>query len=366
VTPRRHPDRSITQRDVARVAGVHRATVSRALDPRRRGLVDPATVQKVTEAAEGLGYTPNALARGLKTNRSYVIGLAVPDASSPEYAPIVGALESALREAGYTALVTSTRDEHETLASVTEGLAARRVDGIVVATAKSADFALKAVRAGATPIVLAGATPEADACPSVTIDHRLGAEIAVNHLLRLGHTRIGLVAERRTTSLGAAHHEAYEHALERAGVPIDPELIEICEPTRATAGAEACSALFYRGASPTAILATNDGAALGCYSALAEFGLRVPVDVSVVGYGNTPYGRYFSPPLTTISLPLGAMGTEAVAEILRWVQNHAKSALAVKHMQLRPHLVHRLSTAPPPQGRSTSAASVVRDRSRSS
>ena len=105
MTPRRPPDRSITQRDVARVAGVHRATVSRALDPRRRGLVDPATVQKVTEAAEGLGYTLNALARGLKTNRSYVIGLAVPDASSPEYAPIVGALESALREAGYTALV---------------------------------------------------------------------------------------------------------------------------------------------------------------------------------------------------------------------------------------------------------------------
>jgi LacI family transcriptional regulator len=346
VTARRAPDRSITQRDVARAAGVHRATVSRALDPRRRGLLDPSTVKRINDAAERLGYMPNALARGLKTNRSFVIGLAVPDASSPAYAPIVGALEGALREAGYTALVASTGDERETLTSVAEGLAARRVDGIVVATGKSAEFALKALRVGETPIVLVGGVPHDDACLSVSIDHRLGAEIAVNHLIRLGHTRIGLIAERRTSSLGAAHHEAYEHALARASLPLDPGLIEICEPTRATAGAEACSALFYRGSSPTAILATNDGAALGCYSALGEFGLKVPADVSVVGYGNTPYGRYFSPPLTTISLPLSAMGTEAVSQILRSLEGNDERS-SVRHVQLRPFLLHRLSTGPP-------------------
>jgi LacI family transcriptional regulator, galactose operon repressor len=346
VTAPHPPDRSVTQRDVARVAGVHRATVSRALDPRRRGLLDPATVEKVTNAAAGLGYTPNAFARGLKTNRSYVIGLAVPDASSPAYAPIVGALEGALRAAGYTALVASTGDEHETIASVTESLAGRRVDGIVVATAKSADFALRAARAGETPIVLVGATATAGQRPSVAIDHRLGAEIALNHLLRLGHRRIGLIAEHRTSSFGAAHHEAYEQALSRAGLPLDHGLVEICEPTRVTAGAEACSALFYRDAAPTAILAANDGAALGCYSALAEFGLRVPQDVSVVGYGNTPYGRYFTPPLTTVSLPLSAAGTQAVGQILRLVEG-AHAALPVDHVQLRPYLVHRLSTGPP-------------------
>jgi len=347
MTARRLPDRSITQRDVARVAGVHRATVSRALDPRRRELLDPATVQKVADAAAGLGYTPNALARGLKTNRSYVVGLAVPDASSPDYAPIVGALEAALRDGGYTALVASTGDEHETLASVTEGLAARRVDGIVVATAKSADFALRSLRVGETPVVLIGATPAAGDHPTVSIDHGLGAEIALSHLLRLGHRRIGLIAERPTTSLGAAHHEAYERTLAAAGLPIDPGLIEICEPTRVTAGAEACAALFYRGAAPTAILAPNDGAALGSYSALAELDLRVPQDVSVVGYGNTPYGRYFAPPLTTVSLPLGAAGTEAVACILSLVENDRADGAPVEHVQLRPHLVHRLSTASP-------------------
>lgn len=350
MTLRPPPDRSVTQRDVARAAGVHRATVSRALDPRRRELVDPATVRKVAEAAAELGYTPNALARGLKTNRSYVIGLAVPDASSPAYAAIVGAVEGALRDAGYTAFVASTGDEHETLASVTEGLAARRVDGLVIATAKSAEHTLKAIRAGETPIVLVGTAAPADSCPSVSIDHRLGAEIAMNHLIRVGHRRIGLIAERRTSSLGAAHHDAYEHAFQQAGVTLDPELIEICEPTRPTAGAEACAALYYRGAAPTAILATNDGAALGCYSALADFGLRVPQEVSVVGYGNTPYGRYFSPSLTTVSLPLTAAGREAVTQILRLVDGTADTTPRVEHVQLRPYLVHRLSTAPPRGG----------------
>jgi LacI family transcriptional regulator len=343
---RRPPDRSVTQRDVARVAGVHRATVSRALDPRRRGLLDPSTVKRVTDAAEGLGYMPNALARGLKTNRSFVIGVAVPDVSSPSSAPLVGALESALRDAGYTALVASTRDEPETLTSVTQELAARRVDGIVLATAKSAGFALKALRVGETPIVVVGAAPPDDTCPSVSIDHRLGAQIALSHLIRLGHTRIGLIAERRSSSLGAAHHEAYEQTLAAAGLPLEPGLIEIAEPTRALAAAEACSALFYRGSSPTAILAMNDGAALGCYAALAEFGLKVPADVSIVGYGNMPYGRYVSPSLTTVSLPLSAVGKEAAAQVLRLL--HAEAGSQVGRVQLQPHLVHRHSTAPPP------------------
>jgi LacI family transcriptional regulator, galactose operon repressor len=344
------PHRSATQRDVARAAGVHRATVSRALDPHRRALLDPATVTRVIAAAEGLGYRPNALARGLKTSRSFVIGLVVPDLSSPTYAPIIGAVESALRERGYTALVASTGDEYDALVSVAESLAASRVDGIVLATARSPEFALRSLHALPTPVVVLGGTPQDEASLSISIDHRLGVEIAVKHLIRLGHTRIGLIAERRNSSLGAAPHEGYEHALRQAGLAFDPGLVELCEPTRAAAGVEACSALFYRGASPTAIVATNDGAALGCYSALAEFGLKVPDDVSVVGYGNTPYGRYFTPPLTTIALPLSAMGTTAAAQILRLVEPGDHPAGNAR-VELRPYLLQRLSSGPPRGGR---------------
>src|SRR5262245_27571317 len=188
------PARAVTQRDVAREAGVHRATVSRALDPRRRELLDEATVARVADAAARLGYRPNALARGLKTNRSLAIGVVVPDVSSAAYAPLVAALEAALRDAGYTALVASTRDEHAAIAAVAERLAATRVDGIVLATGRAPGFALAALGRVAAPVVLVGGAPQADECASVAIDHRLGVEIAVGHLLRLGHTRIGLVA----------------------------------------------------------------------------------------------------------------------------------------------------------------------------
>jgi LacI family transcriptional regulator, galactose operon repressor len=330
----------VTQHDVARAAGVHRATVSRALDPRCRGLLDADTVRRITEAAERLGYRPNALARGLKTRRSLAVGLVVPDLASPEYAPLIASLEGALHTAGYTILVASSGDDRDGLLASVERLVASRVDGIVVATGRKPP--LEGV---GTPLVIVGAASARDGVPSISIDHGLGLEIAVGHLLRLGHRRIGLIAGRRTTGVGAAHHDAYERALVGAGVALDSALVEIAEPQRATAGAEACAALFYRRADPTAIVATSDGAALGCYSALAEFGLKVPDDISIVGYGNSIYGRYLSPPLTTVSLPTAAMGVQAANRILGLVGG---GDAGVAHVQLRPYLVHRLSTGRAP------------------
>jgi LacI family transcriptional regulator len=339
--------RAITQRDVARSAGVHRATVSRALDPQRRSLLDDATVTRVLRAAHELGYRPNALARGLKTSRSFLVGLVVPEVSSSTYAPIIAAAEAALRDHGYTALLASTGDDHDALASVIDGLVASRVDGVILATARGAEFARRPLGMLSSRVVLIEATPQRDASPSISIDHRLGIQIAVRHLVRLGHSRIGLIAERRSSALGAAQHEGYEQALRAARIPYDSELIEVCQPTRPAAGVEACSALFYRGASPTAIIATSDGAALGCYSALEEFELEVPRHVSVVGYGNTEAGRYLTPALTSIALPLSAVGTEAASQMLR-VLGHDGSQPAAPRVELRPYLLQRLSTAPPP------------------
>jgi LacI family transcriptional regulator len=331
-----------TQHDVAALAGVHRATVSRALDPSRRDLVDPETVERVLSAAAELGYRPNALARALKTNRSKVTGLVAPAISSPEVAAIVDAFEAAMREAGYTTLVTSSGDEPSVLATAGADLVSSRAEGIVLITAKSAEFALGALGAPETPTVVIGAM--AEGMSTVAVDHELGAELATRHLIRLGHSRIGLIAENPTASRGAAHHRGYRQALGRAGIELDEGLIEAAELTRPASGAEACAALFYRGAAPTAILAAGDGAALGCYSALADFGLRVPTDVSVVGYGNSPYGRYFAPPLTTVSLPLATVGKEAAALILERLGNPESDARSV---HLRPYLVQRLSTGLP-------------------
>lgn len=344
----REPPRPVTQKDVARLAGVHRASVSRALDPRRRELINPSTVARILDAAERLGYRPNAMARGLKTNRSHVIALVVPDVASPTYASIVSSLEGAAREAGYTVLIANTGDEPPAVAAVFERLAASRVDGVVFASALGGEGALESTGLTGTPLVLIGDTAPA-ACSSVSIDHRHGLELAVDHLVRLGHSRIALICERPTTATGAAHAAAYAAALRKHGLELDPGLVEICEPTRAAAGAEACAALFYRGAAPTAIIATNDAAALACYSALGGLGLAAPSDVSVVGYGNSPYGRYVSPPLTTVALPYAAVGIEAARIVLDEIEGRAEGH-EPRRVQLRPYLVQRLSTArrPPP------------------
>ena len=327
---------------------MHRATVSRALDPRRRELINPETVARVIEAAEQLGYRPNVMARGLKTNRSSLIALVVPDISSPEYASIVGTLESTARQAGYTVLIANTRDDLASIESVGARLVASRVDGVVLASGLNAEQALGALGLDGWPVVFVGDGFVHDRA-AVSIDHHHGIELAVSHLARLGHERIALICERPSSSSGATHRNAYVTAMQAHGRDPDPRLVEVCEPTRAAAGFEACAALFYRDAEPTAIVATNDGAALGCYSALASLGLEVPRDVSVVGYGNSAYGRYLSPPLTTVALPHGAVGSEAARMILDLIDadpGERRPSTVV----LRPYLVQRLSTAAPPAG----------------
>jgi LacI family transcriptional regulator len=221
---------------------------------------------------------------------------------------------------------------------------ASRAEGIIVVTAKSPDFVMDALELDGTPAVVIGAAHRG--VSTVSIDHRLGAELAVAHLIRLGHRRIGLISEGRTAARGAAQRDGYEAAVERAHLEFDEGLIETSEPTRPASGAEACAALFHRGRAPTAIFATSDATALGCYTALGDFGLRVPGDISVVGYGNSSYGRYVSPPLTTVSLPLAAAGNEAAALILEQLGETAPDES--RQVQLRPYLLQRLSSGRAP------------------
>ena len=254
--------------------------------------------------------------------------------SSPE------ACETRIRDAGYSTLVMSSGDDAQGLAAASEQLMASRAEGVIVVTAKRADFVLPALGLDNTPVVIVG--PHDDTIPTISIDSQLGAERALEHLIRLGHYRIGMICEGETTTRGAAHMDGYKAAMGRAGIDVDERLIQIAEPSRPASGVEACAALFHRGVAPTAIFATSDETALGCYAALADFGLVVPNDVSVVGYGNSAYGRYVSPPLTTVSLPLAAAGYAAAATLL--AQLGAEGEIDADHVHVTPYLVQRLST----------------------
>ena len=198
-----------TLRDVARIAGVHPGTVSRALNPETEALVRDETVRRVRQVATELGYRPNPLARGLKTNRSYTVGVIVPDIQNPLFPPIIRGLDDRLGEAGYTPLIANTDNDPARERVDFEAMRARQVDGIVTATARVDHELLDEISASGTPLVLVNRRVQDGSLPSATADDHQGARMAVEHLVELGHTRIAHLAGPQDVSTGRQRFEGF-------------------------------------------------------------------------------------------------------------------------------------------------------------
>ncbi len=261
-----------TLRDVARVAGVHPGTVSRALNPQTRGLVNERTARRVLDAAQELGYRPNPIARGLRTNRSNTIGVLVPDLLNPLFAAVVRGIEDGLREAGYTPLIANTDNDAERERVAYEAMSARQVDGFIAATARRDHWLLAdQVRSG-VKVVLVNRRVDSDALPAVTGDDHEGVRLAVEHLARLGHRRIAHLAGSQTLYTGWSRHLGFLDAMEASGLEVDPDLVVFSDAFTEREGARCCGELLSGGLECTAIVAGNDLLALGCYDALEEYG----------------------------------------------------------------------------------------------
>jgi LacI family transcriptional regulator len=331
-----------TLRDVARVAGVHPGTVSRALNPQTRGLVNERTARRVQAAAEELGYRPNPIARGLRTNRSNTIGVLVPDLLNPLFAAVVRGIEDGLREAGYTPLIANTDNDAEREKVAYEAMSARQVDGFIAATARRDHWLLADQVQSGPKLVLVNRRVDSDAIPAVTGDDHEGARLAVDHLIELGHRRIAHLAGSQALYTGWSRHEGFVDAMRAAGVAIDPGLVVFSDAFTAREGARCCSQLLERRRDFTAIVAGNDLLALGCYDALQERGLRCPDDVSVVGYNDMPFVDRFRPPLTTVRVPHYELGATAAELMLEQLRGHEAPP---RQLLLAPELVVRGSTA---------------------
>jgi len=333
-----------TLRDVARVAGVHPGTVSRALNPQTRGLVNERTARRVLDAAKELGYRPNPIARGLRTNRSNTIGVLVPDLMNPLFAAVVRGIEDGLREGGYTPLIANTDNDAERERIAFEAMSARQVDGFIAATARRDQWLLADQMRAGVKVVLVNRRVDSDALPAVTGDDLAGIELAVQHLVSLGHRRIAHLAGSQALYTGWSRHRGFLDAMEAGGLELDPDLIVFSEAFTEREGARCCTELLARRRDFTAIVAGNDLLALGCYDALERHGLRCPDDMSVVGYNDMPFVDRFRPPLTTVRIPhyeLGATAARLMLEQLRATDPPARQLL------LAPELVVRGSTAPP-------------------
>ena len=334
----------VTLRDVARVSGVHPGTASRALNEETRALVNEDTARRVLEAAEQLGYRPNPIARGLKTNRSYTIGVLIPDLTNPLFPPILRGIEDRLEESGYTPLMANTDNDPERERIDWHAMRARQVDGIVAATARRDHELLDELLESGIPVVLVNRRAPDSGVPSATADDRQGIRLAVGHLAELGHERIAHIAGPLELSTGLDRHEGFHEAMRELGLEPDPELVVVTGAFTEAEGAKACAELLDRGAGPTAIAAANDLIALGCYDVFAERGIACPEEISVVGFNDMPFAGRFQPPLTTIRIPHYEIGM-AAAELM--LENLLNGGAPPRDIRLEPSLVVRGSTMSP-------------------
>jgi LacI family transcriptional regulator len=329
-----------TLRDVARRLGIHPATASRALNDRTRHLVSAETATRVTEAARELGYTPNSIARSLKTSRSLTVGVILPDLTNPLFPPMVRGIEDALLPAGFTALLANTDNDQERARAVVDALRHRQVDGWISAIATLHDHLFN--RAG-IPIVLLNRQDE-EGTPAIVGDDHDGVAQAISHLVALGHRRIAYVGGPQAVSTGVVRHRAFREAAAAHGLEGGGELVRFGASFTEVEGAHGLRSLLDDGVEFTAVLAGNDLMALGCYDALAERGLRCPADLSVIGFNDMPFADKFAPPLTSVRIPHHEMGLRAAERLLARLGGEADgSALTV----LPAELVVRSSTAPP-------------------
>src|SRR5438270_2405194 len=302
---------AVTIRDVGRRAGVHPGTVSRTLNEETRARVNPGTAERVLRAVEDLGYRPNRIARGLKTSRSHTIGVLIPDITNPLFPPILRGIEDRLDEAGYTSLIVNTDNDPSRERIYLEAMRGRQVDGFISATARLDRELLDELGGAGTPLVLVNRSLEDASVPAVTVDDRRGIALAVEHVVELGHERIGHVAGPQNLSTGHRRQLSFAEAMRAAGLKVSAEQVKFGSYFTEEEGARACDQLLSDRPDVTAIVAGNDLMAIGCYDTLEKRGLVCPDDISVVGFNDMPFVDRLRPPLTTIRIPLREIGQEA-------------------------------------------------------
>jgi len=331
-----------TLQDVADAAGVHRSTASRALNPDTAHMVADEVVERIRVHAQRLGYRRDVVAASLRTKRSRLIGVVVPDIANPVFGPILSGIETELRANGFSALVANASVDPEQQIGIVESLVARRVEGIVLATVRQDDPVVTYCLNSGVPTVLVNRAEASRRVSAVVSDDLRGLRLAVEHLVALGHRRIGHLAGPLNLSTGALRRQGYEEAMAEAGLSHEI-VVEAADAYTREAGRAAAERLLAR-SSVTAIATANDLLALGAYEALAARGLTCPGHVSIVGHNDMPLVDMVSPPLTTIRIGLKDMGEATARLLLEQIGGAPKAVTRI----VEPELVVRGSTAPPP------------------
>jgi LacI family transcriptional regulator, galactose operon repressor len=331
----------VTIREVADEAGVSIATVSRVLNGRND--VAPETRQLVSRVIQKRGYVANRNARGLSAGRTGLVGVLVPLVFPAYFSAIVSGASEALYEHDFRALLSPTGHEHDREVTLIDRLAHGLTDGaLIVLPEESSEELERLLDAGYSFVVVDPRLRLNGRIASVSAAHTSGADQAMRHLLGLGHRRIAAITGPDGWVATEDRRRGYHAALAAAGILPDPAL-EVESDFEIAGGSRATEALLDLGEPPTAIFAFNDNLAIGAIQAARARGLRVPEDLSVVGFDDSESATIVWPPLTTVRQPLAEMGRTAVSLLTRLIERQRFETL---HIELGTRLVVRGSTGP--------------------
>lgn len=307
-----------TLADIAREAGVSKATVSLALNGKPG--VAPATRRRILEIAERLNYQPNASAKSLALQRTHTLGVIVPDITSPFYAELVKGVEKEASENGYYLMLCTTTGKPSREKMYLRLLGEQRVDGLIFITPRGDETLIHQIHSAGFPLVVVDRDIQAeDGVVEVIVDNFHGALAAVEHLIALGYRRIGFINGLPELQASRDRLRGYQLALREHGITPDEQWIQAGDFQEE--GGYRCMQRLLRLSPPLeAVFVASDLMAMGAIRALREAGISVPEDVAVVGFDDIPASAYFNPPLTTVRQPMSKMGAMACRLLLQLIK----------------------------------------------
>lgn len=314
----------ITIKDIAKAAGVSHTTVSRALNG--NPAISEKTTARIQRLAQQMGYTPSAVAQSLLTQQTLTIGMVVTTIADPFIVQVVEGVESVAQAAGYSVFLSSSHNNPDQEMAVVETFQRRRVDAIIVTSSRVGSLYSSQLDQIQVPIVLINNQEEGKYLYSVAVDDMQGSQLAVNHLVELGHRRIGYIGVPDRPRSNRRRLSGYQRALENAGITPDPELVFSPDAENDfERGKISLEPLLITGA--TAVFCYNDVTAIGVLAACHQHKIPVPEELSIVGFDDIEPTVYLAPALTTIRQPrleLGQLAMTMVLDLLNERETHNK------------------------------------------
>jgi DNA-binding LacI/PurR family transcriptional regulator len=328
---------------VAKRANVSTATVSRTMNGSAK--VSPRTADRVRRAIQALNFYPNTNARALGSGRSSLYGLIISDITNPFFPELVKAFEDIAVIHGKEVLIANTNYDSERMKLCVTRMLERKVDGVAIMTSEMDDSLIEVFGRRNIPLVFLDTGTPAPGVSCVQIDYQSGVDDAMEHLTSLGHRSIAFISGPLSLASARTRFQAFQKSSAQQHLDRSPALIQEGNH-RVDGGHDAMKRILESGTCPTAVFASNDLTAIGAMGAIGEFGLRVPRDISVIGFDDIQLSAYTMPPLTTLSLPRAEIANAAFRALLNAQSPNGKKPVNGAAHPITPELILRKSTAP--------------------